>query len=115
MVQVIQANEFGQQAWQARTIMQLAGKTVREAEFDHDGQYVIAVDEDAAVFAESFTAHDVAAQLDGEPTVGWFLRDGTSDDADACAIWLQQAGQDPEEFVCTSAACYDGGVFVPYK
>lgn len=108
------ANEFGQQAWQASTILQIAGQTVRGAEFDAEFN-TLAIDEDAAVFDSSVTAHDVAAQVDAVPTVGWWLRDGDSTDADACAIWLAQAGQDPEEFACTSAACYDTGVFVPYK
>lgn len=109
------ANEFGQKAWQASTILQFGGQTVREAEFDAEDSHTIDLDEDAAVFSSSVIAHTVAAQVDATPTVGWWLRDGDSDDADACAIWLRQAGQDPDEFDCDGAACYDTGVFVPYK
>ncbi len=109
------ANEFGQMTWQAPTILQLAGQTVREAEYDADDSHTIAIDEDAAVFDSSVTAHAVAAQVDAQPTVGWWLRDGDSTDADACAIWLAQAGQCPGEFDLDHAACYDTGVFVPYK
>ena len=108
------ANEFGQQAWQAATILQIAGRTVREAEFDANDSHVLAVDEDAAVFSLSSMAHAVAAEFDAEPTVGWWLVDGNSTDPDACAIWLAQAGQDPDEFDCDHAAVYDNGVFVPY-
>jgi len=108
------ANEFGQKAWQASTILQLAGRTVREAEFDAGDSHVLAVDEDAAVFSLSSMAHAVAAECYAEPTVGWWLVDGNITDPDACAIWLAQAGQDPDEFDCDHAAVYDNGVFVPY-
>ena len=108
------ANAYGQQAWQASTIMQLAGQTVRTAQFATDDIHVLAVDEDAAIFSSSAMAHEVAAQVDAAPTVGWWLRDGDSDDPYACTIWLAQAGQDPDEFDCDHAAVYDNGVFVPY-
>ncbi len=108
------ANEFGQQAWQTATIKQIAGQTTRYAEYDLCDSHTIAVDEDAAVFSSSWVAHEIADQVDATPTVGWWLRDGDSDDADACAIWLAQAGLDPDEFDLDHAACYDTGVFVPY-